>query len=304
MSSENSPPNVADISSPSTPNPSQMAAPPVFAFTRLLEPQYLLVVVSALGIIWLGSHGSLRRPPSAALPKLKKGEKRRKEAKFAEGLVASDAIMFPVMLGAVLIGLYYLIQWLQDPALLNKLLRGYMSVMSMAGLGALAGDALDIFISLVFPSMWMDKTGQIRHIDPDRRCEYVIDGTGEEAVLENSETPLPGSVLPNLASLFRLSNESLWNLRHLLKEEWTLRVVVRGVSLVEVPLRLVDCVRFTIAGAVAIAYHYTGWNAVSNLLSFAMCYASFSMFSPTSFGIGTMVLVGLFVYDIVMVFYT
>lgn len=300
MSSTNSPPNDANITPPA-PESTRMATPPVFGFARLLEPQYLLIVLSALGIIWLGCHGSLRRPPSAAPAKLKKGERRPKETKFAEGLVASDAIMFPIMLGAVLIGLYYLIQWLQDPAILNKILRGYMSIMSVAGLGTFAGDALDILTSLVFPSMWADATGQVHHIDPDRRCQYTVDrGTSEE--IKGKETPLPG-FLSNLP-LSQRTNQSLWNLRHLLNQEWTLRLAVKGAPLVDLPLRLNDLLRFTIAGAIATAYHLTQWDAMSNLLSFAMCYMSFSMFSPTSFGIGTMVLAGLFVYDIVMVFYT
>lgn len=280
-----------------------MATPPIFAFARLLEPQYLFIVVSALGIIWLGAHASLRRPPSAAPAKLKKGEKRRKEAKFAEGLVASDAIMFPILLGIVLIGLYYLIQWLQDPAMLNMLLRGYMSIMSIAGLATVTGDALDILASLVFPSMWADGTGQVYHINPDRRCQCVVNReTGEETVVNSKGTPLPG-FLSNLR-LSQKSSQFLWDVRHLLNEEWTLRVAVKGVSLLGLRIRLNDLIRFAVAGAIAVAYHLTQWHAMSNLLSFAMCYVSFALFSPTSFGIGTMVLWGLFVYDIVMVFYT
>ena len=48
----------------------------------------------------------------------------------------------------------------------------------------------------------------------------------------------------------------------------------------------------------------SGWVALSNLLGSSFSYASLIMMSPTSFPIGTMVLAGLFVYDIVMVFYT
>lgn len=53
-----------------------------------------------------------------------------------------------------------------------------------------------------------------------------------------------------------------------------------------------------------MAYFMTGWVWLSNILGAAFCYAAFTMISPTSFLIGTMVLAGLFVYDIVMVFYT
>lgn len=294
MSSEDGLPNVADI--PPLP-------PPVFAFARLLEPQYLLVVFSALGIIWLGAHGSLRRPPSAAPAKRKKGEKEREEEKFIEGLVASDVIRFPIMLAAVLIGLYYLIHWLQDPAILNTVLRYYMSIMSIAGLSALSGDALDNLTSLVFPTMWADGKGQVHHIDPDRCCQYVIDkATGNQTVLKEKATPLPGRF--SSLRLSPLARAFIWELRHLFTKDWTIRLVIYSRLLIKIELGLNDMLRFAFAGAVSAAYHWLGWDALSNLLSLAMCYFSFMMISPTSFTIGTMVLASLFVYDVVMVFYT
>lgn len=302
-SPDENPPNVADISSSSDPAAGGTLLPPVFSFARLFESQYLLVVISALGVIWVGAHGSLRRPPSAAPPKLKKGEKKREEEKFIEGLVASDAIRFPLMLAAVLMGLYYLIQWLQDPSILNKILRGYMSIMSIAGLGALAGDALDILTSLVFPTMWADGKGKVYHIDSHRRCQYVVNKeTTEETVIKSKDTPLPGRLSD--VKLSPTMKRFLWELRHLLTQDWTARLAVFGKTLVKVDFRVNDLLRFAIAGLTAAAYHWTGWDALSNLLSMAMCYFSFLTFSPTSFTIGTMVLASLFIYDIVMVFYT
>ncbi len=304
MSSENSPPGVADLPMTQAQNSTKAVLPLALSLARLVEPQYLLVVGSALGVIWLGAHGSLRRPPSAAPAKLKKGEKKRDEEKFMEGLVASDVIRFPLMLAAVLVGLYYLIQWLQDPAILNKILRGYMSIMSIAGLSGLAGDALEIVVSLVFPTMWADSNGQVHHIDTDRRCQYVLDeATGEKTVIQGKDTPLPGR-LSNLAQSTS-SRSLLWELRALLAGEWELKLnVLDRVVLSVLDIRAVDPLRFVVAGLVAIAYHLTGWAALSNLLSLAMCYFSFMMISPTSFTIGSMVLASLFVYDVVMVFYT
>ena len=307
MASENSSPGVvADMDLPMTQvqNTTKATLPLALSLARLLEPQYLLVIGSALGVIWLGAHGSLRRPPSAAPARVKKGEKKREEEKFMEGLVASDVIRFPLMLAAVLVGLYYLIQWLQDPAILNKILRGYMSIMSIAGLSGLTGDALEIIISLVFPAMWADSNGQVYHIDTDRRCQYVLDeATGEETVIQGKETPLPG----RLSNLVRSATPRslLWELRVLLAGEWAVRLNILDKAVFSVlDIRAVDPLRFVIAGLVAIAYHLTGWTALSNLLSLAMCYFSFMMFSPTSFTIGSMVLASLFVYDVVMVFYT
>lgn len=272
------------------------------ALITILEPHYLLMIVSPLMIIWLGAHGSIRRPASAAPPKLKKGEKKRKEEKFAEGLVASDVLRFPLMLGTVLIGLYYLIKWLKDPSILSKILRAYMTIMSVTGVGQLAGDALDILTSLVFPTMWADSAGRVYHIDGHRRCQYVLDEAGNETIVKGKETPLPGR-LANLASS-EAARLRFWDVRHLLTEEWTMRIAVYGKTLAKQEIRMNDIMRFIIAAAVAVAYHYTGWTTLSNLLSFAMCYFTFTLISPTSFGIGTAVLASLFVYDVVMVFYT
>jgi minor histocompatibility antigen H13 len=178
-----------------------------------------------------------------------------------------------------------------------------MGIMSIAGLGEFTGDALDILASLIFPAVWADGKGQVCHIDRDRRCQYIINReTGEEIVIKGRETPLPG-LLAGLAPSDR-SRHRLWNLRHLLKEDWTVLFLMRGVFSEAFHPRASDFVGFAFAGAVAMAYHWTGWDALSNLLSIAMCYASFLMISPTSFSIGTLVLASLFVYDIVMVFYT
>ncbi len=304
MSAPESPPGVGEPPSTEPPVPtSKMDAAHVVAFARLLEPQYFLMIISAVGIIWLGSHGALRRPPSAAPPKLKKGQKRQPEEKFVEGLVASDVIRFPLLLAAVLVGLYYLIQWLQDPAMLNKILRGYMSTMSIAGLATLTGDALNILTSSVFPAMWADGNGRVYHVDTHRRYQYVANKeTGKETVIKEKETPLPGRLSNWVPS--KAVKSFLWEFRNLVIDEWSLKIVVYGKLLVKADLRATDLARFAVAGAVAVAYHLSSSDAISNFLSMAMCYSSFRMFSPTSFTIGSMVLVSLFVYDVVMVFYT
>ncbi|KAJ3503375.1 hypothetical protein NM208_g16528 [Fusarium decemcellulare] len=97
------------------------------AFEYMQDLDFLLLelklVFSAIGIIYLGAHAALRRPPSAAPAKKKPGDKHEGDERFAQGLEPSDAIMFPLMAAFVLVGLYYLIQWLQDPNILNKILR-------------------------------------------------------------------------------------------------------------------------------------------------------------------------------------
>lgn len=282
---------------------SQPSAPEPFAFAMLLKPEYVSVIISALTIIWLGAHGSLRRPPSAAAAKPKNGKKQPKEEKFQEGLAASDAILFPIVAAILLMSLYYLIEWLQDPTILSKIMRGYMSLMAVISLARLSGDALDILTSLVFPTTWADRSGKVYHIDPDRRCQYFVDAvSGEEVIVQSKITPLAG-FLSSLV-LSTSSRQLLWGIRHLYTEEWTVRFAMHGFFFFKFNIKLNDILGFLVSLPLAIAYHYTGWNMFSNILSTAMCYASFLMLSPTSIGIGTLVLWGLFVYDVVMVFYT
>lgn len=59
-------------------------------------------------------------------------------------------------------------------------------------------------------------------------------------------------------------------------------------------------------GVVAVTYYNTIRKAwwVTNLMAFGFSYGSMQMISPTTFTTGSMVLGGLFIYDVVMVFYT
>jgi minor histocompatibility antigen H13 len=49
-------------------------------------------------------------------------------------------------------------------------------------------------------------------------------------------------------------------------------------------------------------YAKTWW--LANLLAFGYCYGALQLMSPTTFWTGSLILIGLFVYDVVMVFYT
>ncbi|KAK3383529.1 signal peptide peptidase-domain-containing protein [Lasiosphaeria ovina] len=304
MSSGNTTVDVTDGLSNSTHD----AAPAPFALGMLAQPSFLLfeaqVILSALGIIWIGAHGSLRRPPSAAPAKRDVNGKKPKDDQFTEGFAASDAIMLPIMAGAVLIGLYYLIEWLQEPDILNRILRVYMSAISIASLGRPSMDALEILTSLVFPTIWADRSGRIYRIDPVRRCQFLTHPSEEDSEIpaEGKQTPFPGP-LSNLRLSDRAS-QIVWEIRHLFTEEWTARLAVHGLINVNSNLKLNNLLGFVVSIGVAIVYYLTGWHVLSNLLGSAFSYTAFALMSPTSFVIGTMVLVGLFVYDIVMVFYT
>jgi len=303
MSSPSADPAIEANSSSNSTNPSTVTTESLF-YSLFLDPAFIAgqaqVLFSALSIIWLGAHASLRRPPSAA-PAKTRGKRQPKEDKFTEGLVASDAIMFPLVAGVMLIGLYYLIDWLQDPDILNKFIRGYMSIFSIVSLGGLCGDALTILTSLVFPSVWADGSGRLYRIDPARRCQVLVNGE-EETPVEGKEAPFPGffARLP----LSEGSKLLAWEIRNLFTEEWTVRLAVHGLVNVKFDIRFNQIIGFPVAVLVAIAYNRTQWYIWANLLGSAFSYAAFALMSPTSFGIGTIVLAGFFVYDIIMVFYT
>lgn len=261
------------------------------------------VTLSAMGIIWLGANSALRRPPSAAPPETKKGKKQEKEEKFVEGFVATDAIMMPVLAGCLLVGLYYLIKWMEDPELLNKVIRTYMSLMSIMSLGKLSADALHLLTSLVFPAVWMDGAGRLYGIDYARRQQLLLGGdSATETVVQGKTTPFPGFL--SAAKLPAKLNSFFWEVRHLLTEEWTLRLALHGLGRTKLKIKLNDMIGLNTAILATIAYFVTGLPWLSNVLGTAFSYSAFTLMSPTSFEIGTGVLAGLFVYDIVMVFYT
>ncbi|KKY22423.1 putative signal peptide protein [Diplodia seriata] len=112
-----------------------------YAFTEAqpLLPTYSHLLVSALFPIYAGAHSSLTRPSSAAKPKkapkneikdegYETEEDEEDDIQQMEGLSTRDAIIFPIMAGVTLTGLYFLIKWMQDPQLLNKILNAYFSL--------------------------------------------------------------------------------------------------------------------------------------------------------------------------------
>jgi len=81
-----------------------------------LASMYLHLILAALMPIYAGSHASLRCPPSATPPTEDENGEEIEVAPPVEGLQPSDAIVFPVLAGTVLAGLYYIIKWLEDAA--------------------------------------------------------------------------------------------------------------------------------------------------------------------------------------------
>src|SRR5699024_6159929 len=69
-----------------------------------------------------------------------------------EGLEPSDALMFPLTAGLTLGGLYLIIKWLGDPAILNKILSFYFSQMGLFFAAAFLRDALTVVRSFALPT--------------------------------------------------------------------------------------------------------------------------------------------------------
>jgi minor histocompatibility antigen H13 len=298
--------DLANVTSATNTTSSSATAPAAWSIDIDAIIVFSQLVLSAVFIIYLGAHGALRRPPSAAVRKAKKGGKQpEKDEQFVDGFRSSDAIMIPVISGVVLIGLYYIIKWLQDPDLINKILRTYMSVISTASLAKLFADGLQLGVTVCFPDFWRDRQGRLIMVDPKQRHHVVLlpkaDDNADLAKLEDLRTPFPavtGRFLP--APLISLS----WKLRHLMTEPWKVRLAVYGSGDLRLSPMLSAILGAPLAVLVAGVYYTTNSTMLSNLMGGAMCYSAFVMMSPTSFDIGTLVLWGLFVYDIVMVFYT
>jgi minor histocompatibility antigen H13 len=274
------------------------------------------LVFSAIGIIYVASHAALRRPPSAAKASStgskKGGQKGGKAADeeeddgFAQGLELSDAIMFPIMAGCMLVGLYYLLQWLKDPEILNKILRWYMSAMSLVSLLTLFSHGFDVVTSFAFPRYWRAwADGLLRQVDQDARTVKVCDDVGNvvlgQTALANP-TPLPG-ILSNIRFSEKIT-KSIWDARGLLYQQWLLKFYAHGFGHTKTHIKLSHVFALLASIATTVVYNSTSSPFLSNMLGYGLCYGSLLLISPTNLAVGSLVLIGLFFYDITMVFYT
>lgn len=272
------------------------------------------MILSAILIIWVGAHASLRRPPSAAPPAKKRNkngkdgtDEKDNEDNFVGGFEAMDAIKFPIIAATMLIGLYYLIKWLQDPAMLNMILRLYMAVTGFASTGVFFGDLVRLSLDFIFPDYWEDGRGCLYKVDQRSRSQKRLITGSEQDTVETQvdpekRTPLPG-FLSHLPIPPRINN-FLYSLRHLAREEWTLELSMAGLGKEIMPFRATSPIGIFIGTTVQCLYLFTSSNMLANIIGLAVCYVAFQYVSVTSFAIGSSVLTGLFVYDIVMVFYT
>lgn len=266
---------------------------------------YIHLILAALFPIFIGAHASLSQPSSAAkkAPKSREDEE-SDEAEASESAIEtldkSDAIMFPIIAGILLTGLYFLIKWLEDPAMLNLIMNFYFSLMGIGAIGKLVADTLNVLTTFVFPSIFFSK-GKTYRIEPLLRGKYK---KGQlRKFRSDGSLPLPGP-LSNWKLLTRFDSQ-LWDLRALFTGRWVLNAYVRGFTSFKCYVRLNDAIGLAL-GAVAIAiYNFGGKQWVfTNLMGISFCYTALQVISLGDFFVGSLLLTGLFFYDIIMVFYT
>ena len=270
-----------------------------------LLPMYLHIILSALFPLYTGAHASLSRPSSAAKPPKRKkcigideiDDGEEETDRMMEGLSPMDAIILPLFAGTTLTGLYCLIKWLEDPALLNKILNWYFSFFGLLSLTRFLTDAWGTLTSLVFPNTYGSK-GNYWRIDSKLRMAKLISPPHEER-----GSPLPG-LLARVPLPARVINH-LWSERELPCQKLRIRVYIRGLIKTHFKLGPQGFLSLLLAIAAQLGYNLMGkpwW--LTNILGFSFAYNALQIMSPTTAWTGTLILMALFIYDIYFVFFT
>lgn len=282
-----------------------------FSLIQPYIPTYVHLLVSALFPICAGAHASLSRPSSAAKPPKRKrdgddedDERPAEKGQHMEGLSPSDAILYPLLTGCMLAGLYFLIKWLQDPAILNKILNWYLSVFGILSITRLLSDSVTTITSYGFPARYSDG-GLVWEIKQKQKTASARKHTevGPTAPPHRS-SPLPGflSQLP----LPRSITKGLWDIRRLLTQPvWVMEAYMRGLMEAKVAVGIQGLYSFLFAVVAVLYFNLVDkpwW--LTNLLGFSFSYSALQLMSPTTFWTGTLVLTSLFFYDIYFVFFT
>ncbi|MCJ1403617.1 hypothetical protein MMC11_006840 [Xylographa trunciseda] len=288
-----------------------------FTLIRPYLPTYVHLIISALFPIYAGSHASLSRPSSAAKPPRRKKHSTKEQgddddegevaekSQHMEGMSPSDAILYPVLTGCMLAGLYFLIKWLKDPAILNMILNWYLSVFGVLSIARLLSDCMTTAIHYGFPTRYYEG-GSVWEIQGKQRYASARhNDVGGNDALGHRRSPLPG-----LASRLPLPDyimRSLWNVRDFLTQplyiiEVFLDNVLQKTRISVGPQGLTS---FFIAVSAVLYFNLVDkpwW--LTNLLGFSFSYSALQLVSPTTFWTGTLVLTSLFFYDIYFVFFT
>ena len=281
-----------------------------FSLVQPYIPTYLHLLVSALFPIYSGAHASLSRPSSAAEPPKRTKHARDEpdddedipdeQTQKMEGLSPTDAIMFPLLAGSTLAGLYFLIKWLNDPILLNKILNWYFSVFGILSVAKLLADIMGVVTSFVFPARYRDD-GVVWVVKPKQRVAIPKFSNGNGGAVRAS--PFPGPL--SRVKLPRVLREVLWTLRELPSQKVTIRAFLRSIIEANIPINLHGLIGLSVAVVAGGYFNLVAkpwW--LTNLLGFGFSYSALQYMSPTTFWTGTLILSSLFFYDIYFVFFT
>jgi minor histocompatibility antigen H13 len=275
---------------------------------RPFLPTYLHLLASALFPIYVGAHASLSIPSSAAPPAKKKQGARRDDftdepeviADKVEGLTPRDAILFPLVAGFTLSSLYFIIKWLEDPSILNKVLSYYFMQVGLVFGTKFLKDALTVFRSVSLPNQYAQgglvwRVNRLKH-------RYEADDAKSDAQAYRL-SPLPGWL--HRLTISKSMKNRLWRIRELLYAKCSLNFHLHKFVTIKVPVDILDALAIsTSLGIVGFfTFLHKPWY-ISNLLGFAFCYGSTQYMSPTTFWTGTLLLSALFLYDIYFVFFT
>lgn len=285
-----------------------------FQQAQPMLPVYGHLIVSALFPIYTGAHASLSRPSTAAKPLKKKpptkvdaeedddedDDEDEEEERIMEGLSPTDAIWMPVLAGCTLTALYFLLKWMNDPALLNKLLNAYFAIFGVFSVSKLVSDVLDSGHSLIYPRRYT-LGGALYHVNS--KDEKAVPVAGDVRGKEPVVTPMPG-FLTKLPLSDRVRS-FLWADRAMPSNKWILRLHLHRALAGKFKVGP-HGIFGAVVGLATVAY----FNLVdkpwylTNLLGFGFSYGALQLMSPTTFATGSLILGGLFFYDIFMVFYT
>ncbi|EFQ98340.1 hypothetical protein MGYG_01373 [Nannizzia gypsea CBS 118893] len=273
-----------------------------FTLLKPLIPTYTHLILSTLFALYIGCHASISRPPSA-----KKDSREEKEEDDTDeavvqkmgGLEPSDAIMFPILSGLTLSGLYLLIKNF-DTEYLSKILNWYFAHASFIFGIAFIRDAITIFRSFVFPTRYLHK-GTLWKANQEKRVYEAV--TSEGSSPETRLSPLPGIL--GTISLPESVQNHLWQLRGASYQKLNFQAYIRSLVDLTFPFNIIDVLGVILSGIVVLfsAFGPRPW-WLTNFLGFCFSYGALQFMSPTTFWTGTLILSSLFFYDIYFVFFT
>ena len=248
---------------------------------------YPHILISALLPIYAGAHASLSRPSSAVKDLAKDGighqDEPEEQKRRAAGLGPMDALLLPLMSGLVLTSLYFLIKWLDDPAVLSKFLNWYCAVIGVWSVTLMIRDTMGVFTSFVYPQIG-DMGG--------RESKQTLPPPAAQPLL--SAPPLPT----------RVSN-TMRTLRDLPSQRLDVRIYIHNLVQARFQIGPQDITSLFLAVVTLIYFNFIAkpwW--LTNLIGFAFAYSTLEIMSPTTSCTGTLLLSALFVYDIYFVFFT